>query len=162
MYFVFILQTLDTAGCALPITFSLVLFCSSLTSNYISVLFKVSNPIDNKEIHMNIVIVSGIVIAAFLWRVLFWKYFTRKKANKSWTLIPSWRIRDFLNSSAFVIGLLWLSTYFLFLKNDPLTYRTAADLLIGLKIFMLAVSLFYPTIGVTLDLKYQVTKEMRD
>ncbi len=112
---------------------------------------------------MNIAVVFCIVIAAFLWRILFWKYLTREKANKSWTLIPSAYIKEYLNFSAFVIGLLWLFTYFLFLKDAQVMSDTeVVDLLIGLKIFMLVVSLFYPTIGVTADVKYQIKIRMRD
>lgn len=101
---------------------------------------------------MNIIVVLCIVVAAFLWRVLFWKYATRDGANKSWTLLPDRDVKNFLNSSTFIIGVLWLFTYFICVEAT-LTFH---------KVIMLVASLFYPTIGATLELRLQTSQEMQE
>jgi hypothetical protein len=108
---------------------------------------------------MNLIVVLCIVVAAVIWRVAFWRYVTRG-ANKSWTLLSDRDVKSFLNSSTFMIGVLWLFTYFWYVEIDPIL--PPDPLTIGIKAILLVASLFFPTIGATLELRFQTSQEMQE
>jgi hypothetical protein len=107
---------------------------------------------------MNPIVVLCIIVAALVWRVVFWRYTTRKGANKSWTLLPDWEVKSFLNTSTFSIGMIWLFTYLVCWGDirPPHQDRLVLLIIVAMKILMLVASLFYPTIGATLDLRFQI------
>lgn len=111
---------------------------------------------------MNQLIVFLCIIgAAFLWRFLFWRVITREGANKSWTLLSSGDVKSFRNFGTFSVIMIWSFTYLVFWGDSLLLHHDPWILFAGMKTFMLLASLFYPTIGANLDLKYQIKQEMQ-
>ncbi|MBU0535238.1 MAG: hypothetical protein ABIJ82_00295 [Patescibacteria group bacterium] len=87
-------------------------------------------------------------------------YTTRERANKSWTLLPNKDVKDFRNTSTFCVIMVWSLTYLIFWGVSLLSHQDPWVLFVGMKVFMVVASLFYPTFGATLDLRYQIKQEM--